>query len=89
MELTVNKNDIRNIGTTSFNDNGFYCIICESNTANIEEILLRSILLCFGDYKIVETSDCNLNDDDNDIFIEFKTNLPWDMVEEALESQTD
>lgn len=58
MNIQVEKKDIRKIGNTCYNEEGFLAIECDGDTSNIEEILLRSILKCFGDeYKIIETKD--------------------------------
>lgn len=49
-----------------------------SSTCNIEEILLRSILQCWGEeYRIT----C---EDDRPDGIVYDTNLPWDMYNELL-----
>ncbi len=56
-------------------------IICDGNTCNIEEILLRNILECINsEYKILESEDYIWEDKDgNEVFdICFKTNLPWE-----------
>ena len=48
--VEVQADDIRKIGgTICEGDNGFTHFLCDTATANIEEILLRSILKCFGD----------------------------------------
>jgi hypothetical protein len=44
MNIQVEKEDINKIGYTGYKENGFLAIICNGDTANIEEILLRSIL---------------------------------------------
>ena len=44
MNLDLIKEDLNKIGNTKSSKNGFLCIICNSETANIEEILLRNIL---------------------------------------------
>ena len=55
--VEVQADDIRKIGgTICEGDNGFTHFLCDTATANIEEILLRSILKCFGDdYRILAT----------------------------------
>ncbi len=71
--LSVTEKDIEKIGhTTCFGNSGveFYCDLA---TVNIESILLRSILKCFGDYEIIEESDFG----DDSILL--KTNLPNDL----------
>ena len=58
MTIEVEKEDIRKIGNVWSNENGFLAIICNGDTANIEEILLRTILKCFGEeYHIVSAED--------------------------------
>ena len=58
MTIEVEKEDIRKIGNVWYNENGYLAIICNGDTANIEEILLRSILKCFGEeYHIVSAED--------------------------------
>jgi len=58
MNIEVQKEDINRIGNTSFcGDDGNLCIISNSDVSNIEYILLRNILKCFGDYKIVSEED--------------------------------
>ena len=82
--IEVQADDIQKIGTTTFGaDDGFTHILCDLSTANIEEILLRSILKCFGDeYEILGCEDFEW---DNGIEqIEFVTNLPWDVYKEAF-----
>lgn len=72
--LTLEKSDLKKIGHTLFSEDGNVAIVCDLATANIEEILLRNVLKCFGDYKIVSTEDC---DDDS---IEYVTNLPYEAI---------
>ena len=76
--LSVYKSDIKNIGHTiceEFAHNkqtGKTCFICDVKTANIEEIILREILVLYG-YKIEDTRDY----DDGDINVIFATDMPW------------
>ena len=73
MNLELTKEDIKNIGHTTFNEDGNTDFICDGTTYNIESILLRNILKCFGDeYKMLSTEDYNKND------ILIKTNLPFE-----------
>ena len=85
MKIEVEKKDINKIGYTGYKENGFLAIICNGDTANIEEILLRSILKCFGDeYKIIETKDFIIWGDrgqEDIIDILFVTNLPYEIYE--------
>ena len=86
MNIEVEKGDIKKIGNTKYNEDGFLAIICSVETANIEEILLRSILKCFGkNYHIVVSEDFIWpNEDGEDVIdIQFITNLPYEMYEEV------
>ena len=86
MKLEVKKEDIRKIGNTCSNEKGFLAIICNGDTANIEEILLRNVLKCFGEeYHIVSAEDFIWDEDDYDEWdfdIEFITNLPYEKYDE-------
>ena len=86
MNLEVKKEDIRKIGHTWYNKDGFLEITCDCETANIEEILLRNILKCFGEeYHIVSAEDFIWQEDDYnewDFDIEFITNLPYEKYDE-------
>ena len=86
MTIEVEKEDIRKIGNVWYNENGYLAIICNGDTANIEEILLRSILKCFGEeYHIVSAEDFIWEEDDYDEWdfdIEFITNLPYEKYNE-------
>ena len=67
MNIEVVKEDIKRIGHTCYNEGGFLAIVCDGDTSNIEEILLRSILKCFGDeYKVIREEDYKWNDDNAD-----------------------
>ena len=81
MELTVEKQDIINVGHTWYEEDGKLAVVCGFETSGIEKILLRSILLCFGDYRIVDTYDlCNEDEDGNPTDgseIVFVTDLPY------------
>ena len=85
MTIEVEKEDIRKIGNTWCDEDGFLTIICDCKTANIEEILLRNVLKCFGEeYHIVRSEDFIWQDDDgDDVYeIEFITNLPYEKYDE-------
>ena len=72
MKLEVDKDDIKLIGHTSFNEDGNTAIVCEGSTCNLEKILLRNILKCFGDeYSIIKEEDYG-------DFGKFVTNLPFE-----------
>lgn len=76
LNIKVCQNDLAHIGHTKYQENGFVSIVCDVNLANLEEIFLRNILLCFGDeYKIIDSEDSWY--DDNNCDIVFHTNLPW------------
>ena len=71
------KEDLKKIGHTMYGgeDDKFLHILCNIETANIEEILLRNILLLFGDYKITAVEDFVWNNGKTNI--EFITDFPW------------
>lgn len=84
--IEVVKSDIEKIGTTIFPENGNTTFICDVATTNIEEILLRNILKCFGEeYAILSEDDFTW--ENGDMAIEYKTNLPWDLYESAKASK--
>lgn len=78
MKLEVNKDDIKLIGRTSFNEDGNTAIVCKGSTCNLEKILLRNILKCFGDeYSIIKEEDYgDIGNDEFDVL--FVTNLPFE-----------
>lgn len=80
----VTANDIERIGNTMYKEeDGTLAIVCDSATASLEEIFLRSILKCFGEeYHITETEDFIWEDKDGNEVVDilFKTNLPKDKV---------
>ena len=84
MNIEVTKKDIKKIGNTKYNEGGFLAIVCDGDTSNIEEILLRTILKCFGDeYKVIKTEDyiCE-NDEGEEVYdILFITNLPYEIYD--------
>lgn len=84
MTIEVEKSDIWKIGRGCWgNDSGYLTIDCNIDTVNIEEILLRSILKCFGDeYTVTETLEY-INDDDMIDGLVLVTNLPFEMFEMA------
>lgn len=70
--VLVEKEDIKSIGNTKFEENNMTCFICDFETSHIEKILLRTILQTFGnDFKIV--GEC-----DHPYGMIFKTNFPWE-----------
>lgn len=58
-------------------DTEYTAFYCKVELANIEEILLRSILSLYG-CEIVETNDVPRSSEPFDCDIEFKTNLPYE-----------
>lgn len=81
MNIEVNKSDITSIGHTCHSKDGFLELFCEPDTANLEEILLRSILKCFGeDYRIVSSDEESMDS------VSFLTNLPYELFEKEMEN---
>ena len=84
MNIDVKKEDIKKIGNTKYNEGGFVAIMCDGDTCNIEEILLRSILKCFGDdYKVIKTEDYIWENDEGEVVYEilYVTNLPYEIYD--------
>lgn len=83
MNIEVKKEDIKKIGYACYNEGGFLAIMCDGDTCNIEEILLRSILKCFGDdYKVIKTEDYICEKDEEVVCeILYVTNLPYELFE--------
>ena len=84
MNIEVVKEDIKRIGHTCYNEGGYLAIMCDGDTSNIEEILLRSILKCFGDdYKVIKTEDYIWQNDVGEVVYEilYVTNLPYELFE--------
>ena len=84
MNLDVQKEDIKKIGYACYNKGGFLEIMCDGDTCNIEEILLRSILKCFGDdYKVIKTEDYIWENDEGEVVYEilYVTNLPYEIYD--------
>ena len=84
MNIEVTKEDIKKIGYAWYNGGGFLEIMCGGDTCNIEEILLRSILKCFGDeYKVIKAEDYIWEDNEGEEVYDilFITNLPYELFE--------
>ena len=85
MNIEVTKEDIKKIGFACYNEGGFLEIMCDGDTYNIEYILLRSILKCFGDeYKIIKTEVFIWKNEEGEeeVFdILYITNLPYELIE--------
>lgn len=82
MNLSVCEEDILRIGYTWFNEDGNLSIVAGSETAGIESILLRNILLCFGDGYVI-TDEEDFENEVGDVDILFRTNLPYDRIEDV------
>lgn len=84
MNIEVTKKDIKKIGYACYNEGGFLAIMCDGDTCNIEEILLRSILKCFGDeYKVIKREDDIWEDSKGEEVYDilFITNLPYEIYD--------
>ena len=89
MNIEVTKEDIKKIGNTKYNEGGFLAIVCDRDTSNIEEILLRSILKCFGDdYKVIKAEDdiWEYINGEEVYDILFITNLPYEVYQKIENS---
>jgi hypothetical protein len=77
MKIEVEKSDLLKIGIGKINQNGFLAVECDlSLNYRIEEIFLRNILKCGGDYHIVD----EYADEESNVIV-FLTDLPF---EEAI-----
>ena len=84
MKIEVTKEDIKKIDYACYNEGGFLAIMCDGDTCNIEETLLRSILKCFGDeYKVIKAEDDIWEDiNGEEVYdILFITNLPYEIYD--------
>ena len=79
MVVEVQKEDIKLIGHTIFNMNGYTAFVCNTINCGVERILLRNILRCFGnDITIIDSED-DWNDEGTQIEgITYITNLPYE-----------
>lgn len=78
MNIQVEKEDITEIGFTSYDEDGYLAVMCAMATHGIELILLRNILKCFGEeYKIVEENYI-------DTCATFITNLPYSIYQSII-----
>lgn len=86
MSIEVEKSDIWKIGRGCWGNNGVYLTIdCNVDTVNIEEILLRSILKCYGeDYTVTNVLE-HICKDDEDLIDGYTlvTNLPFEIFEKC------
>jgi len=75
------KEDINRIGYDWIEtEDGTLQIISKSKECGIEEILLRNILLEFGDYRIIEYPVC---EEGTKRSLGYITNLPYDLYQKA------
>jgi len=81
--LTVYREDLKSIGNTSFGEAGYLSVICDLETVHIEEILLREILLTFGDYRITSATDFTW--ETGVLNVRLTTDLPYDIAREILD----
>lgn len=81
MKFEVEKGDLCLIGHTAYNEGGHMAVVCSIDSANLEYILLRNILKCFGEeYRIVESFEV-FEDETNLLSVKdkvFITNLPFE-----------
>lgn len=74
--MVLYKQDLKDLGHTAYESPlGDTVIVSDGNYLGIERIILRNVLLQFGDYAIVDEGDV-LNTDGTCDW-EFVTNLPW------------
>lgn len=81
--LTVYRDDLKSIGNQFLVENDCLSVICDLHTAHIEEILLREILKCFGDYEITGAEDFEWTTGILDI--KLTTNLPISLCSDIIE----
>ncbi|MBR5119329.1 MAG: hypothetical protein IK100_11910 [Muribaculaceae bacterium] len=87
MNIDVKKEDIRRIGNAWYNEDGYLAILCDGDTSNIEAILLRSILKCFGDeYKVIKSEEYIWEDINGDVVYDILliTNLPYEKYKKII-----
>ena len=84
MNVEVKKSDVWMIGRGCWRREGnFLAIECNVDTVNYDEILLRSILKCYGeDYTVTNVLE-HICKDDEDLIDGYTlvTNLPFEMFE--------
>lgn len=83
MNIEVNKEDLWNVGNTLYEENGYLTISCDGGTCNIEKMILRTILKCYGDYEITDNFETEWTDEHGNtrIDVNYRTNLPYGIVE--------
>jgi hypothetical protein len=81
--MKFNKQDICRIGFDYIEtDKGYLEILSIFDEFGIEEILLRNILLEFGNYRITEYTDY---ENEDNVVHGYVTNLPYSLYESAYE----
>ena len=89
MNIEVEKSDIWKIGRGCWsNEGGYLAIDCDVSNVNTDEILLRSILKCFGDdYTVTDILEY-VNDEDMIDGYMLVTNLSFEKFEEFTRAKT-
>lgn len=81
--MKLEKQDISRIGFEYIErENGNLEILSNTRESGIEEILLRNILLEFGNYRITEYTDY---EDEDNLLHGYITNLPYKLYENAYD----
>ena len=81
--MKLEKQDISRIGFDYIErENGNLEILSKTRESGIEEILLRNILLEFGNYRITEYTDY---EDEDNLLHGYVTNLPYKLYENAYD----
>ena len=81
--MKLEKQDISRIGFEYIErENGNLEILSNTRESGIEEILLRNILLEFGNYRITEYTDY---EDEDNLLHGYVTNLPYKLYENAYD----
>jgi len=81
--MKLEKQDISRIGFDYIErENGNLEILSNTRESGIEEILLRNILLEFGNYRITEYTDY---EDEDNLLHGYVTNLPYKLYENAYD----
>lgn len=77
MNVEVTKKDIFNIGMV-IEKNGKVGIAIDTKIALLSGIVLKSVLKCFGDYKIVDSDEILGN---NCYLVRYYTDLPYEELD--------
>lgn len=74
--MVLLKEDLKDLGHTAYESpDGGTVIVSDGKYLGIERIIIRNVLLQFGDYTIIDEGDV-LNTDGTCDW-EFTTNFPW------------